>query len=149
MSARAQGGFLRVGPRVRIPLAELRFSFSRSSGAGGQNVNKVNTKATLRWDVLASPSLPAAMRERFATRFRRRITARGELQVSSQRYRDQGRNVADCLEKLRAMLLEVAAPRAPRRPTRPTRSAAERRLRGKRRRSEAKARRRRPGLDES
>ncbi len=148
MSGRERGGFLVVSPRLRIPLSELRFSFARSSGAGGQNVNKVNTKATLRWAVLASPNVPAGLRARFATRFPRRITARGELLLSSQRYRDQGRNVADCLDKLRGMLLEVATPRAPRRPTRPTRASKERRLSGKRQRAETKSRRRRPARED-
>ena len=142
---RREGG--RTGPRLRIAVKELRFSFSRSSGAGGQNVNKLNTKATLRWEVLESPSLPAAMRARFAARFARRISAGGELLLSSQRYRDQGRNVADCLEKLDAMLAEVAKPPTPRRPTRRTRASVERRLAQKQRRSESKRRRRPPRDD--
>ncbi len=137
-----------VHSRLKIPLRELRFSFSRSSGPGGQNVNKVNTKATLRWDVASTASLPPGVRERFLARFARRITQRGELVITSQRFRDQARNVADCLEKLRAMLAEVAAPPARRLKTRPRRGAVERRLAEKRRRSALKRARRRPGRED-
>lgn len=133
-----------VNDRLQIPLRELSFSFSRSSGPGGQNVNKVNTKATMRWNVLGSPELPAAVRERFVARFARRITQEGELVMSSQRFRDQGRNVADCLEKLRTMLAEVAIAPRRRKPTKPTRGSRERRLKDKRARSRQKQQRRSP-----
>src|SRR5438093_10330945 len=99
-----------VSDQLQIPLKELSFSFARSSGPGGQNVNKVNSKATLRWNARESSSLPADVRERFLARFGRRLTQLGEIIVVSQRYRDQGRNVADCLAKLRAMLSAVAVP---------------------------------------
>ncbi len=133
---------------IRIPLREFRFTFSRSSGAGGQNVNKVNTKATMRWAVRTTPSLPEAVRQRFLGRYTRRIAATGDLVLTSQRFRDQGRNVADCLEKLRVMLAEVApAPRARRR-TRPTRAAVERRLRDKRAAGARKQLRGRPPPDD-
>ncbi len=131
-----------VDRRLRIPLREFRFSFSRSSGAGGQNVNKVNTKARLRWDLVHSTSLPEDVRTRFRTRYGRRITSRGELVLSSQRFRDQGRNVADCLEKLRAMLAQVATAPRPRKRTRPTRAALARRRTEKRRRAQRKRQRR-------
>lgn len=127
-----------VSRRIRIPLREFKFQHARSSGPGGQNVNKVSSKAILRWGVVASPSLPADVRERFMKRFHRRITRGGELVLSSQRYRDQRANVTDCLEKLRAMLEEVATRPRPRRPTQPSRPARERRLRLKRVRSEKK-----------
>jgi ribosome-associated protein len=132
-----------VNPNLQIPLRELRFRFSRSSGAGGQNVNKVNTKATLRWNVRGSPSIGEGVRRRFCARYQRRITADGELVITSQRFRDQGRNVADCLEKLREMLAEVASPRRRRRPTGPSRASVERRLTQKRRAGLQKKQRRR------
>ena len=134
--------------RIAIPLRELRFQYARSSGAGGQNVNKVATKAILRWDVAGSPSLPEPVRRRFLERHRRRITGEGELVLSSQRFRDRGRNVADCVEKLHALLDEVATAPPPRRATRPTRASRERRLGAKQHRSRVKATRRRPGRDE-
>jgi ribosome-associated protein len=133
-----------VNSRLRVPLRELRFTFARSSGPGGQRVNKANTKATLRWSVGSSPSLPEAVRDRFMERFRRRISATGELVITSQRFRDRGRNVADCLEKLRAMLQEVATRPRRRRATRPTRASVEQRLRSKRATGQRKKLRRRP-----
>jgi ribosome-associated protein len=131
-----------VSPRIRIPLRELQFTFARSSGPGGQNVNKVNTKALLRWSVVASPSLPEDVRRRLLAKHRQRVTAQGDLLVSSQRFRDAGRNVADCLEKLRIMILQAASPPKPRRATKPTRASRERRLDRKRRQSQTKRRRR-------
>src|SRR5580704_4135357 len=95
---------LTVNSRIQIPHEEFTFTFVRSSGPGGQNVNKVNSKAVLRWPILHSVTLPSEVRQRFVGRFGRRLTGEGELVLSSQRYRDQGRNVADCLEKLKAML---------------------------------------------
>jgi ribosome-associated protein len=131
-----------VNDQLRIPLGELTFTFSRSGGPGGQNVNKVASKATLRWNVTASPTLPPDVRERFARRFASRLTTTGELVLTSQRYRDQGRNVADCLEKLRAMLAEIARPPKPRRATKPSRASRQRRLTTKRKQSEKKEQRR-------
>jgi ribosome-associated protein len=125
-----------------LPLRELRFDFARSSGPGGQNVNKVESKALLRWDVSASRALPAALLARFRTRFARRISAEGVLVLSSQRHRTRERNVADCLAKLEAMLAEVATPPKKRKPTRPGRAARERRLSEKRATSRRKAERR-------
>src|SRR6476660_3687711 len=87
--------FLIVGDRVRIPLAEFSYSFSRSSGPGGQNVNKVNSKVRLRWRVYESAQLENEVRARLVSQNRRRITADGDFVVESQRYRDQPRNIAD------------------------------------------------------
>ena len=136
---------LSVNARLRVPLREFNFRFSRSSGPGGQNVAKVSTRATLRWRVATNSSLPAGVRERFLQRYHRRISANGELILSSQRFRDQGRNVADCLERLRGMLAEVAEAPRPRRPTRPSRASREKRLSEKRQRAATKSLRRPPG----
>jgi len=133
-----------VNDRLKIPLREFNFQFVRSSGPGGQHVNKVATKAELRWSVARSPSLPDDIRDRFLEQQRRRINTAGELVVTSQRFRDAGRNVADCLEKLRGMLAEAAVRPKPRKPTRPSRAAKRRRLEEKRRHSEKKQRRRKP-----
>jgi ribosome-associated protein len=130
-----------VNSRVCIPLAELAFHFVRSSGAGGQNVNKVASKAVLHFDVAHSPSVPDDVRRRFLARYATRINSAGELVLTSQRYRDQARNVTDCLEKLRELLLSVADPPKPRRPTKPGKGARERRLGNKRRQSERKSQR--------
>ena len=137
-----------VNERLTIPLREFDFTFARSSGPGGQNVNKVNTKVTLHWPASSSTSLSEEVRERFLARYRSRMTKDGVLVIWSQRFRNRGRNVADCLAKLRAMLLAVAAAPRQRKSTRPTRAANRRRLRQKRERSEKKRRRQMPGMDE-
>ncbi|MDZ7618465.1 MAG: alternative ribosome rescue aminoacyl-tRNA hydrolase ArfB [Patescibacteria group bacterium] len=136
-----------VNANLSIPLREFRFQFARSSGPGGQNVNKVNTKAELRWQVAGSPSLPEAVRARLLAQQHRRINQEGELVVTSQRFRDAGRNVADCLEKVRAMIDAAATVAAPRRATKPSRASRQRRLLAKRQQAEKKQRRRLPAGD--
>jgi ribosome-associated protein len=133
-----------VTPQIRIPLDEIQFTFARSSGPGGQNVNKVSSKAVLRWPVTSSPSLPEAVRARFVARHGNRVTSEGDLVLSSQRYRDAPRNVQDCLEKLRAMLFEAASPPKQRKPTRPGKGAVARRRQDKRQHSQKKQARRLP-----
>ena len=127
-----------ISSRITIPGDELKLTFVRSSGPGGQNVNKVNTKVLLRWDVTRTASLPEGVHQRFLERFARRISADGRVQISSQRFRDQAKNINDCLEKLRLMVVEVLVPPKPRRATRPGRSAVERRLQQKRETSQKK-----------
>jgi ribosome-associated protein len=136
-----------VNRQLQIPLAEFEITFARSGGPGGQNVNKVNSKAVLRWGVRSSTSLPDDVRQRFMQRYSARLTNEGELLLTSQRYRDAPRNAQDCLDKLRAMLLAVATPPKRRRATRPTRGSVERRLQAKRRQSSVKQRRRMPKDD--
>ena len=114
---------LQVNGRIRIPEDEFEFTYARSSGPGGQNVNKVNSKALLRWPVTVSPSLPEEVRGRFIQRYRSRLTEAGEILISSQRYRDQGRNVDDCLDKLREMILAVATRPKTRKATKPSRAS--------------------------
>jgi ribosome-associated protein len=132
---------LRITGRIAIPASELHFSFVRSSGPGGQNVNKVNTKAQLRWSVARSGSLPEDVRARILGRWARRINDRGELVLASQRYRDQARNIDDCLAKLRAIVAAAATPPKRRKKTVPPRSASEDRLRAKRATADKKRRR--------
>ncbi|MCU0977861.1 MAG: aminoacyl-tRNA hydrolase [Pirellulaceae bacterium] len=131
---------LEVTPQIRIPLGELVFTFARSSGPGGQNVNKVNSKATLHWPI-SSASLPDDVRARFVAAFGGQINKQGELVLQSQRFRDQERNIEDCLEKLRGMLQRVATPPKRRKKTRPSRASKQRRLNDKKARSEVKSRR--------
>jgi ribosome-associated protein len=138
---------LRINERIAIPLAEFRWEFSRSGGPGGQNVNKVNSKALLRWNPAASPSLPAPVRDRLLQALANRLTRDGELLVSSQRTRDQSRNLADCLGKVRVLVQAAAEPPKVRRPSRPTLAARVRRVESKVRRSATKKLRRTPEPD--
>src|SRR6202011_4779269 len=80
-----EGAMLRITETLAIPETELSWSFARAGGPGGQNVNKVSSKAVLRWDVAASPSVPEEVKARLRTQQRRRITTEGELVLSSQR----------------------------------------------------------------
>jgi ribosome-associated protein len=137
-----------VNRQIRVPLEEFEFRHDRSSGPGGQNVNKVNSKVTLRWSVANSISLPEEVRARLFEKFGGRITKNGEIVVASQRYRDQPRNQEDCLERVRKMLEQVATAPKRRKPTKPTRGSRERRLKNKRVRSDTKQGRKRTSLDD-
>ncbi|QDU88361.1 Peptidyl-tRNA hydrolase ArfB [Pirellulimonas nuda] len=141
-------GDLVVNDQIVIPSGELRFTFARSSGPGGQNVNKVNSKAVLHWNVATTTALPPSVRTRMTRRFANRIDQQGELLLFGQRHREQGRNVRDCLDKLRAMVLSVAAPPTVRKATRPPAAARRARLEGKRIRSDRKQSRRPPSADD-
>jgi ribosome-associated protein len=132
---------------LQIPDEELQFTFARSGGPGGQNVNKVASKAVLHWNLAANATLPPDVKERLRARHANRVTAEGELVLQGQRYRDQGRNVEDCRTKLREMVLEVLRPPRPRKATKPSRGSRERRLTTKRQQAERKARRRKPSLE--
>jgi ribosome-associated protein len=137
-----------ISPRISIPEQEFSFQFARSSGPGGQNVNKVNTKAQLRWNVANSPSLPPAVKSRFVERYSNRLTSEGEFVIASQRHRSQEQNIADCKEKLRQLILDVLKPPTTRKKTAPTRGSIRRRLQDKKGLSQKKQQRRPPRLDD-
>jgi len=138
-----QGGLV-VSSKVRIPSSELRLTFARSSGPGGQHVNKVSTKAVLRWNVRESASIAEDVRQRFVETFPTRMTGSGEVVLSSDRFRSRKRNAGECVARLRGMLAQVLRPPRKRKATRPSRAAIERRLTAKRHHGEKKRRRRRP-----
>jgi ribosome-associated protein len=138
---------LKVNDQIAIPEDEFRWEFTRSSGPGGQNVNKVNSRAVLRWYPARSDSVPETVRGRLERTLRSRLTSQGELLISSQRSRDRGRNVADCLEKLRLLVLAAAEPPKSRRPSRPTLASKARRAEEKAQRSATKHLRRTPEPD--
>lgn len=114
--------------KYKIHPSELILSFSRSSGSGGQNVNKVNTKATLHWNVLANTSLPRDVYERFVTKYNKRISEDGMLTLNSQKHRSQGLNTTDVIEKLHEMIESVEVAQKARKATKPSRSAVTKRL---------------------
>jgi ribosome-associated protein len=129
---------LEIAPNLAIPDDELVERFVRSSGPGGQNVNKVATAVELRFDVAASPSLPEPLRARLLARRDRRLTDEGVLVISAQRFRTQERNREDARERLAAFIAAAMHVPKPRVATRPTRASKERRLSGKRERGTIK-----------
>jgi ribosome-associated protein len=133
---------LQISTHIAIPDDELHFSFSRSSGPGGQNVNKVSSKATMRWGALASQQLPPGVRERFLAKFAGQLTKEGELVIYSQEFRDQPKNIESCRDKLRAMIASVLVPPKKRKATKPTKGSKVRRLNEKKSRAQVKAGRR-------
>jgi ribosome-associated protein len=133
---------LEVTPTLRVPLAEFDWSYARSGGPGGQNVNKVESKAVLRWNLQASPSVPAEVKARLAAAHPAHVTTDGEFLVTSQKYRDQERNRQDCLDKLADMLRRAAVRPAVRKKTRPSKASHRRRLEAKKHNSQRKADRR-------
>ena len=127
---------------------EVTFSFVRSSGPGGQNVNKVSTAAELRFDVLHSPSLSDLVKRRLSTLAGRRLTHDGVLVIQADRCRTQAQNRSDALERLRQLVIDASAVARPRRPTRPTAASRIKRIESKRRRAEVKRQRRRPTAED-
>lgn len=131
-------GVVRVTSRIAIPLREITLSYARSGGPGGQNVNKVASKAVLRFDLRGSPSLPDAARQRALEKLASRLTRDGALVLSSDAYRDQPRNRSAVLERLQTLLAEAVAIPKRRRPTAPTFAARERRITAKKVRARRK-----------
>ena len=127
-----------ISPTLSIDESELEITFVRSSGPGGQNVNKVATAAQLRFDVANSRSLPADVRVRLVARAGSRVTRDGVLIITARRFRTQERNRADAIERLVEMIRVAATPPKHRRKTKVTRAAKARRVDTKRRRSATK-----------
>ncbi len=132
---------------VRIPFSELGFSFSRSSGAGGQNVNKVNTRVTLSFDVGNSPSLDEHRRQLIRRRLGGRINRDGILRISSDTYRTQGANKEEVVRRFYALLRAALREQRPRRKTRIPKRARERRLSAKKMRGRLKQQRNKKVID--
>jgi ribosome-associated protein len=127
-----------VSSRLVLPEAELSWRFSRSSGPGGQSVNTTDSRAELSFDVARSPSLDEHQRARALSRLAGRLVD-GVLTISASEQRSQLQNREEAERRLAQLLREaLAPPPPPRRPTRPTRGSKERRLEGKRQRSQVK-----------
>ena len=133
---------------LEIPEHELNFAVSRSGGPGGQNVNKVSTRVTLRFNVDSSESLNSDQRRRIHSRLATRINKEGILQVTSQRTRSQELNRADVLERFAELLREALHKEPPRIPTRVSRAAKIKRVEEKKKRTEIKVGRSRKGWDD-
>ena len=138
----APGREVRVRPGLVIPPAALAIRFSRSGGPGGQNVNKVETRAEVLFDLAGTGLLAPAEKARALARLASRLTGDGILAVACDRTRHRERNLREALERMGEILLAAILPPRVRRPTRPTRSSRERRLEDKRRRSHVKRLRR-------
>lgn len=136
----APGG-TEIAPGLRVPAGALAFSFVSSAGPGGQNVNKRATKAELRVRLSDIPLHPDAL-ARLASIAASHLTAAGEIVISADEFRSQGRNRDACLERLRDMVVRARVRPKTRRATRPTRGSRERRLAEKRSRSDIKSARR-------
>jgi ribosome-associated protein len=136
-----EGELLRINDRVRIPLSELDFRFSRSSGPGGQHAQKSSTRVELLFDVGGSPSLTDDQRNRVQKRLPGYIDSAGVLHLAAQSERSQWRNRQEAIDRFQELLGQALKRRKRRKPTRPTAASQERRLRKKRRRSEIKKRR--------
>jgi ribosome-associated protein len=132
---------LQVTPRIAIDESELEERFIRSSGPGGQNVNKVSTAVQLRFDAWRSAALDARMRERLRALAGTRLTADGVLVIEARRHRTQAQNREDARERLIGLLREAAKTPRRRRATAPTRASQERRVETKKRHARTKNRR--------
>ena len=139
------GLFIRQG--LVIPEAELEESFVRSSGPGGQNVNKVSSAVKLRFDVGKSPSLPEGVRTRLLALADSRLDSEGVITITAQRFREQARNRADARARLFELLVAATRPPKPRRATKPSRAEKARRTDAKTYRGKIKKERRRPAFD--
>ena len=131
-----------VTRHIVIPDAELEESFIRSSGPGGQNVNKVSSAVQLRFDVRASSSLTETVRQ--ALLQGGRLTREGVLIITAQRFREQERNRADARDRLADILRRAATPKPVRRPTKIPKASKRKRLDGKKHRAELKRGRAKP-----
>ncbi len=138
---------IHVTAQISIDESELDESFILAAGPGGQNVNKVASAVQLRFDIVHSPSLPDAVRQRLLHSGGRRLTKAGELILVGRRHRSQDRNRADVRARLVALLRDAATPPPPRRQTKPPAASKKRRIERKAERGQLKRLRARPGED--
>ena len=123
---------------IPIPLERLTVHASRSGGPGGQNVNKVSSRVEVRFSLEGADWIPQEVRGRLEALFPGRITRRREFRVVGSRFRDQRRNLEDCLERIAGFLRAASERPRARIPTAPSRASRERKLSRKRRRSRIK-----------
>ncbi len=134
---------------IEFDESEIKFDFIRSSGPGGQNVNKVATAVQLRFNVMESVSLPEKVKERMKEILRKRLTTNGELIITAQRFRTQEKNRKDALERLKKIIQNAAIEPKPRKKLKPSAAAKKKRIYEKRLQGEKKQQRRFvPPIDE-
>lgn len=138
---------IRITQRVRVFPHEIELSYARSGGPGGQHVNKTSSKVLLRWNLETSGALSEEQRDRVREKLATRLTAAGELLVTSEKHRDQSRNVDDAVAKFVTVLREALRVPRKRKATRPTRGSQRRRIEGKRKRGDLKRSRRKPDAE--
>ena len=129
---------LKINSNITIKTNEIRFDFVRSSGPGGQNVNKVASAAQLRFDIRNSTSIPEAVKPRLIKLAGKRVTSDGILVLDARTSRSQSQNREEALERLKSLLLEALHKPKPRRKTKPTAISIEKRLKNKKNRGSVK-----------
>ena len=139
---------IRINRNIVIPNAELSESFVRSTGPGGQNVNKLSTKVELRWTPSSSSAFSDAQRQYLVQRLAHRLIESGELIIVADEHRTQGRNRDEARKKLAVVVRQALVRPKKRRPTKPSRASVKRRLDGKKRRASTKKNRAKARLDD-
>ena len=133
-----------ITPALQVPISELEYRASRSSGPGGQHVNTSSTRIEIWWDIAGSPSLTPEQRAQLLERLRTRLDSQGRLRLVSGESRSQLRNRENVTERLREVVAAALAVRKKRKPTKPSPGAKAARLEAKRRRALTKQQRRAP-----